>query len=267
MYIGTGNPVPFPGAEGLPWGQSRPGPNHYTDSLVKLDAKTGKLDWFWQATPHDLYDWDFQDPPILATVDGRELAIGAGKGGIVAAVDAKTGKLVWKTPVGKHNGHDDDGLLAMRGELGKLPHGPTEIYPGILGGVIAPMAASKTMLFVPVVNHPAMVEDGEAIGEGEEIAGELVALDLATGKEAWSESYESPAFGAPVAVNDMVFFATFEGTLHGLEGSSGSEIWSAELPAGSNSGMTASGDTLIVPAGIPTAEGQVPALTAFRLGG
>jgi outer membrane protein assembly factor BamB len=267
MYIGTGNPVPFPGAEGLPWGKSRPGPNTYTNSLVKLNAKTGKLEWYFQVTPHDVYDWDFQDPPILATVGGKELAIGAGKSGQVVAVDAKTGKLAWRTPVGKHNGHDDDGLLAMRGELGKLPKGATTIYPGILGGVIAPMAASKTTLYVPVVNHPAVVENGETIGEGEELGGEMVALDLATGKEAWSESYESPAFGAPVAVNDMVFFATFDGTLRGLDGASGKEVWSETLPAGSNSGMTASGDTLIVPAGAPLEEGQAPALVAYRLGG
>jgi hypothetical protein len=44
-------------------------------------------------------------------------------------------------------------------------------------------------------------------------------------------------------------------------------VWSASLPAGSNSGMTASGDTLIAPAGIAVAEGQKPSLVAFRLGG
>jgi alcohol dehydrogenase (cytochrome c) len=266
MYVGIGNPVPFPGAEGLPWGASRPGPDLYTDSMVKLNAKTGKLEWHYQVTPHDVYDWDFQDPPILATVDGRQLAIGAGKSGQVVAVDAETGKLVWKTPVGKHNGHDEDGLLAMRGELSKLPKQAT-VYPGLLGGVIAPMAASKTTLFVPVVNHPLTIEDGLTIGEGEEIGGEMVALDLATGKEKWKDAYEGPAFGAPVAVNDMVFFATYEGTLHGLDAETGGEVWSASLPAGSNSGMTASGDTLIVPAGLPTAEGQTPALVAYRLGG
>jgi outer membrane protein assembly factor BamB len=267
MYIGTGNPVPFPGAEGLPWGKSRPGPDLYTDSLVKLDAKTGKLDWYYQATPHDLYDWDFQDPPILAKVAGRELAIGSGKGGIVAAVDAKTGKLAWQVPVGKHNGHDDDGLLAMRGEYSKLPKKATTIYPGILGGVIAPMAASKTTLFVPIVNHPAVVEGGVSITEGEEFTGEIVALSLATGKKIWSRKFEMPAFGAPVAVNDMVFLATFDGTVHGLDAATGREVWSGKLPAGSNSGMTASGDTLLVPAGLAEAEGQVPALVAFRLGG
>ena len=188
---------------------------------MKLDAKTGKLEWYYQATPHDLYDWDFQDPPILAKVGGRELAIGSGKGGIVAAVDAKTGKLAWSVPVGKHNGHDEDGLLAMKGEYAKLPKGKATIYPGILGGVIAPMAASKTTLFVPIVNHPAVVEGGNSIGEGEELAGEMVALDLATGKTEWSQKFEYPAFGAPVAVNDMVFVTTFDGTVHGLEGASG----------------------------------------------
>src|SRR6185437_10077331 len=100
--------------------------------------------------------------PILATVGGRELAIGAGKSGIVAALDAKTGKVVWQTPVGRHNGHDDDGLLAMRGATSKLPR-QAVVYPGLLGGVIAPMAASKTTLFVPVVNHPLTVEAGETI--------------------------------------------------------------------------------------------------------
>jgi outer membrane protein assembly factor BamB len=266
MYVGVGNPVPFPGVAGQPWGASRPGPNLYTDSMVKLNAKTGKLEWYYQVTPHDLYDWDFQDPPILTKIGGKAVAIGAGKSGLVVAVDAKTGKLVWKTPVGKHNGHDDDGLLAMRGETKKLAKQAT-VWPGILGGVIAPMAASKTTLFVPVVNHPLTVTNGVEIAEGEEIGGEMVALDIATGKEEWSTEYEAPAFGAPVAVNDMVFFATYDGVVHGLDAEGGNEAWTEQLPAGSNSGMTAYGNSLIVPAGLPLEEGQIPALVAYSLGG
>ena len=71
MYFGVGNPAPFPGTTEYPWGSSRPGPNLYTNSLVKLDAKTGKLQWYYQVTPHDIYDWDFQNPPILAKVNGQ----------------------------------------------------------------------------------------------------------------------------------------------------------------------------------------------------
>ncbi len=100
IYFGTGNPAPYPGTAEEPWGASRPGPNLYTNSMVKLDAKTGKMDWYYQQTPHDLYDWDFQDPPLLIEAGGKELAVGAGKSGIVVALDAKTGKPVWKRPVG-----------------------------------------------------------------------------------------------------------------------------------------------------------------------
>jgi outer membrane protein assembly factor BamB len=265
MYFGTGNPVPFPGSEGKPFGASRPGPNPYTDSLVKLNAKTGKLAWAYQQTPHDLYDWDFQDPPILASAGGKELAIGAGKSGIVTAVDTKTGKPVWSTPVGTHNGHDHDGLEAMRGETSKIKAGT--VYPGLLGGVIAPMAANKTTVFVPVVNHPLTLESGTSIGEGAEASGELVALDLASGKVKWKKAFPTPVYGAPTAVNDMVFVSGSEGSVYGLDAQSGGEVWQGTLPAGSNTGVAISGDTLLVPAGLPVAEGQKPALVAFRLGG
>jgi outer membrane protein assembly factor BamB len=264
MYFGTGNPVPFPGSPGKPWGASRPGPNLYTNSMVKLDAKTGKLQWYYQQTPHDIFDWDFQNPPILASVGGRELAIGSGKSGVVVALDAKTGKPVWKQPVGEHNGHDEDGLKAMRGE--KLPTSMT-VAPGTLGGAIAPMAANKTTLFVPIVNHPVQFSANGETNESSPLTGEMVALDIKTGKVEWNQEYEAAAFGAPVAVNDMVFFATFDGTVHGLDASSGGEVWSEALPAGANTAVMVDGDTLLVPAGIPVAEGQKPALVAYRLGG
>lgn len=265
MYIGVGNPVPFPGAEGHPWGSSRPGPNLYTNSMVKLDAKTGKLDWYYQQTPHDIYDWDFQNPPILTSAGGKELAIGSGKSGVVVAVDAKTGKPVWKTPVGKHNGHDDDGLLAMRGEGEKIKKGT--VYPGKLGGVISPMASNETTLFVPVVNHPLTVESGTQLGEGPESTGELVAIDIATGKVEWKAETPVPVYGSPVAVNDLVFMAGPSGVVIGVDAKSGGEVWGSSLPAGSNTGVAVSGDTLLVPAGLPAAEGQKPALVAFRLKG
>lgn len=264
MYFGTGNPAPFPGTAQFPWGASRPGANLYTDSMVKLDAKTGKLKWFYQQTPHDLFDWDFQNPPILSSGGGRELAIGSGKSGIVVAVDAQTGKPVWKRPVGAHNGHDEDGLKAMRGE--KLP-AQMNVSPGTLGGVIAPMAANATTVFVPVVNHAVAYSANGETSETSGLTGELVALDIKTGKVEWQQEYPAPAFGPPTVVNDLVFFATFDGTVHALDTSTGGEVWQGSLPASSNAGVMISGDTLLVPAGLPTAEGQIAELVAFRLGG
>jgi outer membrane protein assembly factor BamB len=265
MYFGTGNPVPYPGSAKKPWGASRPGPNLYTNSLVKLNAKTGKLDWYYQAVPHDLYDWDFQNSPILAKAGGREVAIGSGKNGVVTAVDAKTGKPVWSTPVGKHNGHDQDNLYAMRGQVSKIKKG--EIFPGNLGGVIAPPAANDTTVFVPIVNAAIKVTPQQTLANTSELEGGMAALDIKTGKVKWEQEYPAAAFGSPVVVNDVVFFTTFDGTVRGLDVGSGGEVWTASLPAGSNSPVTVSGDTLVVPAGIAAAEGQQPQLVAYRLGG
>jgi len=265
IYFGTGNPAPYPGTAAKPFGSSRPGDNLYTNSMVKLDAATGKMQWHYQQTPHDIYDWDFQDPPILIEAGGRELAIGAGKSGVVVALDAKTGKPVWKRPVGTHNGHDEDNLHAMKGEYSKIKAG--EVFPGVLGGVIAPMATDGKLIFVPVVNGSASISASGELGGGGEQTGELVALDAATGKVRWNQKFTSAAYGAPTVVNDVVLVAASEGSLYAFEAASGGELWVASLPAGINTSVSVSGDTVVAPAGLAAAEGQTPAIVAYRLGG
>ncbi len=265
IYFGTGNPAPFPGTSAEPWGSSRPGPNLYTNSLVKLDAKTGEMQWHYQQTPHDIYDWDFQDPPLLIDAGGRELAVGAGKSGFVVALDAKTGKPVWKQSVGRHNGHENDGLLAMRGEISKIKEG--KVFPGILGGVIAPMATDGSLIFVPVVNHSATISATAGLGEGPDMSGELVAIDAASGEIQWEQEFKTAAFGAPTVINDVVFATSFEGGVYAFETANGNEVWAETLPANINTSVSVSGDTVIAPAGLAGAEGQAPAIVAYRLGG
>ena len=252
VYFGVGNPAPIPGTDKFPWGSSRPGPNLYTDSIVKLDAKTGKMQWYYQQTPHDVNDWDLQNPPVLVKSNGKNLAIASGKSGIVVALDADSGKVLWKQPVGKHNGHDDDGLYAMRGEDSKLKL-PATIYPGSLGGVVAPISTDGKSLFVPIVNSPLVLAGQEEKQEPGPYSGELVALDVATGAVKWRHSLPSPAYGFTTSVNDLVFATSSEGTLYAFDASSGSEVWVSTLPAGTNTGVAVEGDTLVAPAGLPTA--------------
>jgi outer membrane protein assembly factor BamB len=263
MYFGTGNPAPFPGTPEFPSGTSRPGPNLYTDSLIKLNAKTGKLKWFHQVTPHDLYDWDFQGPPILMKVGGKQAVVAAGKSGIVLAADRETGKVIWQRAIGKHSGHDEDGLLAMRGEASKIKVGT--LYPGTLGGVIAPMSTDGSTVFAPVVNLPATVVSGSEVKEGGEASGEVVALDAATGKVKWKAQLGGAAFGATTAVNDLVFATTYEGSISAFDAKSGQIVWREKLPAGTNSGVMADGEMLIAPAGLASAAGQVPKIIAYKL--
>lgn len=265
VYAGTGNPAPLPGAPGKPWGSSRPGSNLYADSMVKLDPKTGKLLWYYQETPHNIYDWDFQNSPIITKAGGKEVAIGSGKSGFVVAVDVKTGKPVWRTAVGKHNGHDNDPEYAMRGEYDKIKTG--EVFPGQIGGVVALAAADAKQIYVPVVNHSMTVVNGEEITEESEATGEVVALDLASGKIAWKAEMTQPAYGSLLVSNDVLFATTADGIIHALDTAKGGEVWQAALPSGTNAGVMVDGDTLVAGAGLPAVEGQLAKLVAYRLGG
>ena len=93
----------------------------------------------------------------------------------------------------------------------------------------------------------------------------MVSLDLKTGVVNWYESYEEAPFGAPTVTNDLVIFMTSGGILRALELSSGELKWEQKLPAGANSGVAISGDTVVAPAGLPSPTGETPAVVAYRL--
>ena len=66
IYWGTGNPAPDFN------GDMRRGDNLYTECMVAINADTGKLKWYFQFTPHDVYDWDAVEIPVL--VDAAVMA-------------------------------------------------------------------------------------------------------------------------------------------------------------------------------------------------
>jgi len=81
------------------YGGHRPGINLYSDSLVALNAKTGKLVWYYQLIHHDLWEYDAATPPVLGdiTVDGKRIkaVIASNKTGFLYVFDRVTGKPVW----------------------------------------------------------------------------------------------------------------------------------------------------------------------------
>jgi glucose dehydrogenase len=81
------------------YGGDRPGQNLFSDSLVCLDAKTGKRVWHYQLVHHDLWDYDVASPPVLGTitVDGKRInvVIQLCKSGFVFVFDRATGQPVW----------------------------------------------------------------------------------------------------------------------------------------------------------------------------
>lgn len=96
LFWPTGNPYPDTD------GSEREGDNLYTNSILALDAKTGKLRWHYQFTPHDLWDWDAQEPPVLvdAVFHGRprKLLLQANRNGFFYVLDRTDGKVLLAKP-------------------------------------------------------------------------------------------------------------------------------------------------------------------------
>ena len=225
----------------------------YTDSDVNIDAASGKLRWYYQGVPDDFKDYDMQTSPISASVNGIPVVIGAGKMGYVYEMNAETGKLIWKTPVGEHNGHDDDSLQAL--EHKSTLRAPYTILPGSLGGVLTNLALAANSLYVVTcdlpltytsLNAPAPTKAaGSATGEAE-------ALNLATGKVEWDTKVPQLPLGAATVSNDLVFTTLYNGVLIALDRRSGKIVYRHELPASTNAPIAIAGNTVVVPAGGPT---------------
>jgi PQQ-dependent dehydrogenase (methanol/ethanol family) len=96
LFWPTGNPYPDTD------GSERQGDNLYTNSILALDAKTGALRWHYQFTPHDLWDWDAQEPPVLvdAVFQGRprKLLLQANRNGFFYVLDRTDGKVLLARP-------------------------------------------------------------------------------------------------------------------------------------------------------------------------
>jgi PQQ-dependent dehydrogenase (methanol/ethanol family) len=99
LYWGIGNPYPDTD------GDNRGGDNLYTDSDVALDARTGKLLWHFQFTPHDVHDWDANQPLVLVDApfhgQERKLLLHANRNGFFYVLDRADGRLLLATPLVK----------------------------------------------------------------------------------------------------------------------------------------------------------------------
>jgi outer membrane protein assembly factor BamB len=260
MFAAVANPGPVFGTSLHPFGSSRPGPNLFTNSLIKLDHSTGKLDWYRQVLPHDLYDWDLQGPPVIANSQGREVVVAAGKMGYVYEFDAATGRLLWKTAVGRHNGHDTDGAKAMSGRPPKLP---ATILPGSYGGVLTQIAVSHGVIYTPVVDLATRWPGETQLWDS--ARGEMTALSLATGKLEWKTSLPAPPFGAATVSNDLVYTTTYQGRLIALNRLNGKIAWQKTLPSPTNAPVAVTGRWIATAASIPGRD-HPPQIMVYKLG-
>jgi alcohol dehydrogenase (cytochrome c) len=135
IFWPTGNP-------GLDYnGDERLGDNLYTDSVVALEAKTGKLRWHFQFTPHDIHDWDAQEPLVLVDTNwqgrARKLLVQANRNGFFYVIDRTSGEFLLGKQFLKNlnwaKGLDPKGRPILN-ELKENANGETYVCPGFQGG-------------------------------------------------------------------------------------------------------------------------------------
>ena len=260
VYFGIANPY-----RSLNQAIKHPTTLPYNDSTIAL-TPSGRLRWHFQAIANDFHDWDMQISPIYTETRGQPVIVGSGKMGYVYVMNADTGKLLWKKPVGKHNGHDNDDRLAMQHEF--RPKLPYVYFPGILGGVETNMAVADGVVYAPVVNlagkFTSLTQKIASSAPYSTGKGEMVALDLATGKILWDRKLPQMAFGDATVTNDLVFTTTYDGKLFALNRGTGAIVWQKQLPAGTNSPLAINGNLLVTAASFPSGK-QKAQILAYRL--
>jgi alcohol dehydrogenase (cytochrome c) len=258
-YWGVGNPGPD-------WnGDSRPGDNLYTDSVVALDPDTGRLKWYYQFSPHDELDYDSVQVPVLADVDWqgkpRKIMYWANRNGLFYALDRTSGQFLMGKPfvdVTWMSGFDEKGR-PMR-VPGKVPSFEgTLIYPGVQGGTnwYSPSFSPRTGLFyIPTWAGYASVyvKAAEEYKEGnqymagmprspvpfgrstqnyrkeDEGYGAIRAIDPKTGERKWEfKMSDITEGGILTTATDLLFSGGREGYFFALDARKGALLWKANL--------------------------------------
>lgn len=243
VYVPVANPAPdF-------FGDIRPGANLYTSSLVVLDVRTGKLQWHYQAVPHDTHDWDLTQvsPLFTTTVKGkkRNLVSVVGKDGLLHVLDRDTKEHLYETPVTTRLNADVEptvsGVRACPGVLGGVQWNGPAFNPG------------TNMLYVPAVDWCGVYRKAEAVRHipgqlymggsfqedpVEKARGWLTAIDASTGEVRWKYQSSRPMIAAVTTTSaNLVFTGELTGDLVAFDAKSGKELYRFYTGGAMNGGV------------------------------
>jgi glucose dehydrogenase len=229
----TGNPAPVGGA-------TPPGDNLYSTSLVAVHVATGRLAWYYQMVPHNIWDYDAASPPVLLSTvrEGQRvpLVAHAGKTGWVYLVHRETGAPVLRS----------EALIPLKNVFPPPTRAGLEASPGDRGGSNWPPAAysPQTGLLYVQATHAPMIFSSEAAAttarkgelpvyakfhpvEQSHETGTLSGIDPATGRIRWQHRTEGNlAYGGVLATaGGLVFFAEQDGHLTAVDAENGTVLW------------------------------------------
>ena len=252
LYIvGTGNPNPVLAQ------QSRKGDNLYTCSIVAINPDTGKMVWYFQASPHDVHDWDAVETPVIfdGTIDGkpRKLVAQASRNGYFFVLDRETGKRVvgsplidslnWSTgfdakgqPIGNPKKYPTtDGVLVSPAESGATNWQAPSFSPQTGLFYVGTQRTWAMYYLIDVDDHPEGW-GGLDTGVGSE-GSALEALDYKTGKVVWKHDWPS---GGGIVNNlstaGKLLFTSNGQNLVAFDSANGKILWHTTLMAAPTAG-------------------------------
>ena len=247
LYWPTGNPTPDL------YGDDRRGDNLYSDSILALDPKTGKLKWHFQFTPHDVWDYDAQQTPALIDTNWqgrpRKLLVQANRNGFFYVLDRTDGKFLFGTKYVKQVTWATG--LTAEGRPVRVP----DMEPSLEGRRVCPSLEGASNWYSTSFN-PATglyyVQTNDKCGVFTKIPMEwaagkgymggsftqapnepaqrvLRAIDIQTGKIAWELPQVGPVTswgGVLSTASGIVIFGEDSGSLMAADATSGKVLWS-----------------------------------------
>ncbi len=240
IYWGTGNPNPDY------YGDGRQGDNLYTNSIVALDADSGRLKWYYQFTPHDTHDWDANQIPVLAELVGRKVVMLANRNGFFYVLDRITGELLVGKPFtdttwAREIGSDGRPIVLNDGRTSCVPDqwGGTNFMPPSYDpdlGLFFVTARETCATYAPkdaeiVPGEPSF--GGTVRVDPSQGYGALRAIDPASGERRWEFRYTSPSMaGVLSTAAGLVFAGDNEGNFMAFDAKTGRNLW--HYPTGSS---------------------------------
>ncbi|HKA18289.1 MAG TPA: PQQ-binding-like beta-propeller repeat protein [Blastocatellia bacterium] len=231
VYVPVANPAPdF-------YGEARPGNNLYTCSMVALNARTGKLNWFYQLVPHDEHDWDTtQASPLFTTTiagKSRKLVATSGKDGLLHVLDRENHQKVYEVPITTRLNTDKpptrEGLRACPGVLGGVQWNGPAFNPGtnmLYVNSVDWCGSFNKAADVRYVEGAFYMGGGVNMDPPQKSRGWLNAVDASTGAVRWKYESSRPMLAAVTTTSaNLIFTGELLGDFMALDGKTGEVLY------------------------------------------